>query len=417
MNNDGITDPPCRGVNAHIGRLPWKTLGLPDLRDGSGERLWYAVSSNFVDNTDLTARPIQCLAPADPSGGCLNSGTTGYITVRSRIGAVINDGTGTSAAIAVIIAPGSILNRVDNVSQDRSCSGDTNVAQCQQTGICTGPSARCNPINYLDVAQPPVLTVTGATGSAEDNATFAESTTTDGFITGPISDSSGLVRVNDVVMTLTSADVMPTLERRVGQELINCLKTYATANSGRYPWAADVSQAPSSYNLAFADGTQFYFGHFPDSLINTRSSSGSTMANAWPAAGCNLGTTASAATWWMNWKDLVYYAVAPAYAPNATLPLAGCTGSDCLTVDPISGGNSARVAVFIAGRALTGESRASSTDWNDPSNYLEGTNATTAASYAAWLSAHPVSPPPPTWPFAFESSVRASTFNDTVSIQ
>src|SRR3989338_8627952 len=26
----------------YIGRLPWKTLGLSDLRDGSGEELWYA---------------------------------------------------------------------------------------------------------------------------------------------------------------------------------------------------------------------------------------------------------------------------------------------------------------------------------------------------------------------------------------
>ena len=30
---------------SEIGRLPWRTLGLPDLRDGSGERLWYAVST------------------------------------------------------------------------------------------------------------------------------------------------------------------------------------------------------------------------------------------------------------------------------------------------------------------------------------------------------------------------------------
>ena len=32
---------------SEIGRLPWRTLGLPDLRDGSGERLWYAVSREF----------------------------------------------------------------------------------------------------------------------------------------------------------------------------------------------------------------------------------------------------------------------------------------------------------------------------------------------------------------------------------
>ena len=28
-----------------VGRLPWKTLDLPDLRDGEGNRLWYALAS------------------------------------------------------------------------------------------------------------------------------------------------------------------------------------------------------------------------------------------------------------------------------------------------------------------------------------------------------------------------------------
>src|SRR5258708_29066232 len=30
-----------------IGRIPWKTLGIDDLRDASGERLWYALAHNF----------------------------------------------------------------------------------------------------------------------------------------------------------------------------------------------------------------------------------------------------------------------------------------------------------------------------------------------------------------------------------
>src|SRR5689334_22878221 len=48
MNDDGLEDKPCglAGTN-QLGRLPWKTLGIPDLRDGSGERLWYAVSGDF----------------------------------------------------------------------------------------------------------------------------------------------------------------------------------------------------------------------------------------------------------------------------------------------------------------------------------------------------------------------------------
>ena len=39
----------CPNASDRIGRLPWKTLGLPDLRDASGERMWYALSGNFLD--------------------------------------------------------------------------------------------------------------------------------------------------------------------------------------------------------------------------------------------------------------------------------------------------------------------------------------------------------------------------------
>src|SRR5262249_17835018 len=50
LNNDGTAEASCSTLVSRIGRLPWKTLGLPDLRDGAGERLWYAVSTNFKNN-------------------------------------------------------------------------------------------------------------------------------------------------------------------------------------------------------------------------------------------------------------------------------------------------------------------------------------------------------------------------------
>src|ERR1700675_860066 len=51
-NNDGSAEL-FVGNNcpSYIGRLPWRTLGLPDLRDSSGERLWYALSSTLRDHT------------------------------------------------------------------------------------------------------------------------------------------------------------------------------------------------------------------------------------------------------------------------------------------------------------------------------------------------------------------------------
>ena len=38
INNSGVEAASCNG-NV-VGRLPWKTLGINDLRDGDGERLW-----------------------------------------------------------------------------------------------------------------------------------------------------------------------------------------------------------------------------------------------------------------------------------------------------------------------------------------------------------------------------------------
>ncbi len=56
-DNDGdseiFTGVHCR---AYAGRLPWKTLDLPEVLDGNGERLWYALSANLRDHPN--AQPI-----------------------------------------------------------------------------------------------------------------------------------------------------------------------------------------------------------------------------------------------------------------------------------------------------------------------------------------------------------------------
>lgn len=94
--NDGTGESPTAspGGNScpsYIGRLPWKSLGLPDLRDSSGERLWYLLSPNFRN-----ANP--------PAGPVLNSDTLGQISITGH----------SNQIIAVIISAGSAL-----ASQDR----------------------------------------------------------------------------------------------------------------------------------------------------------------------------------------------------------------------------------------------------------------------------------------------------------
>ena len=68
-------------TQAYVGRLPWRTLGIEQLRDGHGEPLWYVLGPGF------RAAPI-------------NPDSTGRLTL---------DGVG-NAAVALIVAPGAAID-------------------------------------------------------------------------------------------------------------------------------------------------------------------------------------------------------------------------------------------------------------------------------------------------------------------
>ncbi|MEI7614030.1 MAG: hypothetical protein WCK63_14105 [Betaproteobacteria bacterium] len=69
------------GNSLQVGRLPWRTLGLPLLRDDAGEPLWYALSAGFRSS------PI-------------NGNSAGQLTVDSV----------PNRAIAIIFSPGTVLS-------------------------------------------------------------------------------------------------------------------------------------------------------------------------------------------------------------------------------------------------------------------------------------------------------------------
>lgn len=99
-DNNGTAQSSCNTVTTQIGRLPWSTLGLSDLRDGAGERLWYAVSHNFKNNTAVTP---------------LNSNTPGQLSVTGIAPA--------SNVIAIVFAAGAAV-----AGQTRSTANVNNVA-------------------------------------------------------------------------------------------------------------------------------------------------------------------------------------------------------------------------------------------------------------------------------------------------
>lgn len=322
QNNDGSAAGSC-GAGASVtsqasrlGRLPWKTLGLPDLRDSSGERLWYAVSHNFKNNT---------------RSNFLNSDTPGSITLRSADGSLMYDAspapTGLpddgpkpgSGVVAVIIAPGAALTRQDGLKQSRSAEASN------------------NPLNYLDIAL------------GEDNATFVDFSR-DGFIAGPVRDAQGQLRVNDRILAITRDELMAAVEQRVAAETANCLVRYRSVH-GAFPWPAPLS------GTGFDGIAGTRFGRFPDNQIDSQGqahATGWTTKPATNASGC-LGGQAGLYTWWDNgWKNHV---------------LIQLEGGSTLRVDGQAVGRG--LLVIATGRALTGQSRPSSR----VADYLEAGNA------------------------------------------
>jgi hypothetical protein len=88
FNRDGVimvagpsADYQGSNCKAYLGWLPWQTLDVEDVRDGSGAQLWYAVSDAFHANGTTS----------------INPDTPGGLTV---------DAAGATDIVAVIIAPG-----------------------------------------------------------------------------------------------------------------------------------------------------------------------------------------------------------------------------------------------------------------------------------------------------------------------
>ena len=380
-DNDGDAESNCGNASGttwqdkRLGRLPWKTLGLPDLRDGNGERLWYAVSNNFKNSTRTT-----CTAPGQ--AGCLNSDTAGTITIRSPDGNILDDGSTMSGAVAIIIAPGDALTRQDNVTQTRGC---TLGVDCDAIDKCTATPAtsvpKCNPVNYLD-------NIT----SIEDNASFMDGSATDGFIQGSIKDSSHNIILNDQLLVITQDNIMYAIQKRVAAEVKQCLNEYAlnSQNMGHYPWAATLN--PNNYS----DASNQLFGRVPDTqFTRTKQDSNPNMNDIWSGT-CNINSSSG---WWLNWKEMVFYGLANAYKPldplNPPAANACVTAGACMSVNPPSATADKKFVVIVAGKKLAGQSRDSNVEKSTLSNYLEAPNSAGASPFA--------------------QSAPTATFNDTVA--
>ncbi|MBI3527591.1 MAG: hypothetical protein HY067_06435 [Betaproteobacteria bacterium] len=97
-----------------VGRLPWLTLGIPDLRDGSGERLWYALSNDFHANGSVP----------------LNSDTPGQLAVTGI--------TPETNVVAIVFAPGPTLG---GLAQSRTTANANTASQYLEGTNATSTTA------------------------------------------------------------------------------------------------------------------------------------------------------------------------------------------------------------------------------------------------------------------------------------
>lgn len=219
MTGDGSANPPCANAGQTVlGRLPWRTLGLPLLTDGSGECLWYAVSGNFKDN------PKQLIT----------SDTDGDIIIKDANGNILHGNSALSRAIAVIFAPNQVVS-----GQTRG--GGNGVGNKNECGYRNNKNADVNQVsNYLETlgginnaTGGGILTSYGSSdrlyrdddGDDNNYPTFVQA--------GPAYNADDNIIFNDVLAVISPDDFAPVyklMDYRAVSQSIQCIEQYFSDN-------------------------------------------------------------------------------------------------------------------------------------------------------------------------------------------
>ena len=200
----------CTNTTGIIGRLPWKTLGIGDIRDGDGECLWYAVSPIYRNTISVASRATVT--------NRLNNTVPGTIVVRDANG--VNLPAPVNPVIAVIISPGSSL------------AGQSHAGGIGQCGANNTAS------NYLDSA------------NGVNNATGNVSGTNYIFTSGANSST-----FNDKVVYITAEELYRALRKRMVKEILGNLDVPAGAvdyynnNGNNYPCPSATPTGVSDCSL------------------------------------------------------------------------------------------------------------------------------------------------------------------------
>jgi hypothetical protein len=119
--NEGSALVSCNSAFPVVGRLPWRTLGLGDIRDGNGDRLWYAVSSGFSD----VAVPINSLLPVAQIN--VNGTPVPMVAIIFSSGVIL---AGQNRPLPNAISPPAVAGYLDLTNND----GDINFSSTGAAG-------------------------------------------------------------------------------------------------------------------------------------------------------------------------------------------------------------------------------------------------------------------------------------------
>ncbi|MGA7749977.1 MAG: hypothetical protein WCA63_07490 [Gallionella sp.] len=188
LNGEGSSETWGNANVSAIGRLPWKTLDLPPLRDGNGECLWYAVSGTYKNNPP-------------PTYTLMNWDNYGLFQIFAATGVPLTGATPDLYAVAAVFSPGVALS-----GQNRSSDGSA--------PICGGNYTASN---YLD--QDNSIFANNAAPSASANAL------SNFYIAGATAN------INDQIIYITRSDIFNAIKKRNDfATFVSSMLSDATAN-------------------------------------------------------------------------------------------------------------------------------------------------------------------------------------------
>jgi len=357
-----------------IGRLPWRTLGLPALKDAGAECLWYVVSGSWKQAGASTAAMI-------------NPDSNGQLQLASvDTGAVVEGIAAADRPVAMVIAPMRPLSGQTRpaMTQATQCSPGFAAGDFMEADAASGTS------NYLLSGVADVVDALGV--AANPNEAH-----------------------NDRIVTITRVDIADRIHGRpafasemrdLGLAAAACLANYADRNPGgatdhRLPWPAPAALADYRQDPQYNDTTTgILSGRLADVVDDSNIVTGNTINRV--LTDCDTTVvpqwSVSMLSRWQNWKDHFFYAVAGSFAPNGTVPSV-CT--DCLTVNGV--GQYAAILMFANQRLQGGTQRRDAPPLDADTkqntvNYLEGNNQANVPGSGTLID--------------YTSQTASSTFND-----